>query len=125
MVYIAVKDESNDEEDKMALISHVSKNYTWIIDIGCSHHITRDRTKFEHYDGGSVKFRNNEPWCIKGKGCISVTNELVCDNAYWFEGLKHNFLSVAQLIKIGFKVEFMHGKARLLDDKGNLIGSGK
>ena len=34
-------------------------------------------------------------------------------------------MSVAQLIKIGFKVEFMHGKAILLDDKGNLIGSGK
>jgi hypothetical protein len=34
-------------------------------------------------------------------------------------------LSVAQLINIGFKVEFMHGLTRLLDDKGKLIGSGK
>ena len=33
-------------------------------------------------------------------------------------------MSVAQLINIGFKVEFMHGKERLLDDKGKLIGSG-
>ena len=78
MVYIVVKDESDDEEDKMELISHVSKNDTWIIDSDCSHHMTHDKTKFEHmehYDGGSVRFGNNEPCCIKGKGCISLTNE--------------------------------------------------
>ena len=45
IVYIAVKDESNnDEEDKMALISHVSKNDTWIIDSGCSHHMIGNKT---------------------------------------------------------------------------------
>ena len=45
MVYIAIKDESNDERDEMALISHVSKNDTWIIDSECSHHMTRDNKK--------------------------------------------------------------------------------
>lgn len=62
------------------------------------HIMTRDKTKFKNmapYDGGSVRFGNNEPCCIKGKGCISLTNELVCDNAYWVERIKHNLLSVA------------------------------
>ena len=46
MVYIAIKDESDDEDnEKMTLISHVSKNDTWIIDSGCSHHMTCDRKK--------------------------------------------------------------------------------
>ena len=45
IVYIVVKDESDDEGDKMALISHVSKNDTWIIDSECSHHMTRDKKK--------------------------------------------------------------------------------
>lgn len=45
MVYIVVKDEFDDEEDKMTLISHVRKNVTWIIDNGYSHHMTRDKTK--------------------------------------------------------------------------------
>ena len=36
----------------------------------------------EHYDGGSVRFGNNEPCCIKEKGYISLTNELRCDNAF-------------------------------------------
>ena len=86
-----------------------------------------DKEKFENfedYDGGSVRFGNNEPCCIKGIGRIFLTNELVCDNAYWIEGLKQNLLSVAHLINIGFKVEFMHGKARLLE-KGKLIRSRK
>ena len=79
----------------------------------------------EYYDGGSVRFGNNEPCNIKGRGCISLTNELVCNNAYWVEELKHNLLSVAQLNNIGFKVEFMNEKAKLLDGKGNLVGFGK
>ncbi len=108
-------------------MSQVEKKSNWIIDSGCSHHMTGDKTKFEHfenYDGGSVRFGNNEPRFIKGRGRISLTKELVCDNAYWVEGLKHNLLSVAQLLNIGFKVEFMHGKARLLNNHGKLIGSG-
>ena len=50
MVYIVVKDESNEEEDKMTLISHVGKNDTWNIDSGCLHHMTSDKTKFEHVE---------------------------------------------------------------------------
>ena len=41
--------------------------------------MTRDKTKFEHmehYDGGSVRFGDNEPCCIKGKGFVLLTNEL-------------------------------------------------
>ena len=62
IVYIALKDESDDEEDKVALVSHVSRNDTWIIDSGCSHHMNGDKIKFEYferYDGGSVRFGNN------------------------------------------------------------------
>ena len=54
--------------DQITLISHVSKNDTWIIDSGCSHHMTSDKAKIEKiedYDGGSVRFGNNEPCCIK------------------------------------------------------------
>ena len=43
MVYSVVKNESDDEEDKMAFISHVRKNDTRIIDSGYSHHMTGDK----------------------------------------------------------------------------------
>jgi hypothetical protein len=97
----------------MALIYHVCKNDTWIIDSGFSHHMTSDKSKLEHlehYDGGSVRFGNDELCYVNGKGCIALTNEFICENAYWVEGLKNNLLSVAQLDNIRFKVEFMRGK---------------
>ena len=127
MVYITIRDESNDENDKITLISHTSKNDTWIIDSVFSHHMTGDKSKFEnlvHYDGGSVRVGNDEPCYVKGKGFSALTNHFKCYNVYWVEGLKHNLLSVAQLNNIGFKVEFMNGKANLLDGKGNLVGTG-
>ena len=91
----------------MALISHISKNDICIIDSGCSHNMSGDKYNFEnlvYYDGGSVRFVNDEPCYMKGKGCIALTNDLRCDNVYWVEGLKHDLLSVAQLNNIGFKV---------------------
>ena len=57
-----------------------------------------DKTKFEHlehYDGGSVKFGNNDHCYVKGKGCIALTKGIKCDNACWVEGLRHNVISVA------------------------------
>ena len=104
----------------MTLISHISKNDTWIMDSGFSHHMTGEKSKFEnlvHYDASSVIFGNEKPCYMKGKGFIALTNHLRCDNVYWVEGLKHNLLSVAQLNNIGFKVEFINGKAKLLDGK--------
>ena len=75
----------------------------------------------EHYDGGSVRFGNDEPCYVERKGCITLINDLRCNNAYWVDGLKHNLLSVAQLNNIGFKVEFMNRKAKLVDGKGILV----
>ena len=46
MFYIVVKDESNDENDKMTLISHISKNDTYIIGSGCSHNMIGEKSKF-------------------------------------------------------------------------------
>ena len=129
MIYIAIKHESdNEDNEKSALYFHISKNDTWIIDSGCSHHMTGDKTKFEHlehYDGGSVSFGNDEPFYVKGKGCIALTEGITYDNDYWVEGLRNNLLNVTHLNKIGFKVEFMNGKAKLLDGKGNLVGTGR
>ena len=58
------------------------------------------KTKFEHlehYDGGSVKFENNEPCYVKGKDYITLTNRIKCDNDYWAKGIRCNLLSVAHM----------------------------
>ena len=69
VVYVAIKDDSDDDDDT-TLISYVNKNEKLIIDCGCSHHMTSDRSnfkKFEIYDRNFVIF-GNDPTCpIKGK----------------------------------------------------------
>ena len=103
MVYISIKDDLDDDIEKETLISNI--NDTWIIDSGCSHHMIGVESKFENmeqYDGGSVRYGNNDPCIIKGKERIVLPNGIKCENVYWVEGLRHNLLSVAQLNNIGF-----------------------
>ena len=60
-----------DEDEKFSLISFVSKGYRWIINSGCSHYTIGDRSKFEtmeQYKGTYVKFSNDAPCLVKGKG---------------------------------------------------------
>ena len=65
---------------------------------GCSHHMTRDKSKFitlNFYDGNSVRFGNDAPCLIKGKGCIKLIVKILCDNTYYVEGINYNILSVS------------------------------
>ena len=61
------------EDEKNTLISYVSKVYRWIIDSVFSHHMIGDKSKFEtlkNYKGSCVKFSNDAPRLVKGKGLI-------------------------------------------------------
>ena len=72
-----MKDDSDD--DTTTLISYVKKNDKWIIDSGCLHHMTGDRSKFstfETYDGNNVKFGIDAPCPIKGKGSTNRRDHL-------------------------------------------------
>ena len=76
--YVAIKDESN-KDKATTLVTYMNKNDKWIIDSGCSHHMTGDKSKFTsftQYDGNSVRFGNNAPCLIKGKGSIRHTEKI-------------------------------------------------
>ena len=90
-----MKDEF-DEDEATTLVTCVNKNDRWIIDSGCSHHMTGDKSKFitlNCYDGNSVRFGNDAPCLIKGKGSIKLIDKISCENDYYVEGLNYNLLS--------------------------------
>ena len=101
-----MKDEF-DEDEAITLVTYVNKTDRWIIDSGCSYYRKGDKSKFitlNHYDGNSVRFGNDAPCMINGKGSIKLTERISCDNAYYVEGLNYNLLSVSQLTNVGCKV---------------------
>ena len=99
-----MKDHSR-EDEKITCISYVIKGDRWMVDSGCSHHMTGDKSKFqilEFTKGSCVNFCNDAQCIAKGKGSIRLTDKIKCDNAYWVEGLRYNLLSVAQLNSLGY-----------------------
>ena len=94
-----MKDDSNEDEE-IAQVSCMKNNVRQIIDSGCSHHMTRDKDKFitlNYYDRNSVRFGNDAPCLIKGKGYIKLIEKILCDNDDYVEGLNYNLLNVSQL----------------------------
>ena len=84
----------------------------WILDSGCTSHMTGDKTKLNNmnnFNDGSVKFGNNDDAKIVGKGHVSLNGgKILCDNVLYVDGLKHNLLSVSQLCKDGHNVIFSY-----------------
>lgn len=107
---MSIKDGSDEQRyEEKALISHINTNDSWIIDSGCSHHMTGDKHNFvmlEDYDGGYVRFGNDAPCLVRGKGSITLIDKARCNDVYWVEGFKYNLLSVAQLNNTGYQIEF-------------------
>ena len=60
----------------------------------------------------------------KRKGYIKLIENILCDNAYYVEGLNYNLLSLSQLNNLGCKVEFENKLAKIYDIDGKKIGKG-
>ena len=88
--------------------------------------MTRDKSKFitlNCYDRNGVRFGNDAPCFIKGKGSIKL-QKIFFHNSYCVEGLDYNLLSVSQLNNSGGKVEFENKIAKIYDASGKIIGKG-
>ena len=57
MVHVIVKEDPNEEryENEKALIPHVNKNDTWIMDSGCTHIMIGDIDEFDKFKEYSTK----------------------------------------------------------------------
>ena len=67
-----------------AALKAQTKKTTWILDSGCTSHMIGDKTKLSNlnnFNGGTVKFGNNDDAQIVGKGCVSLNGgKILCNS---------------------------------------------
>nr|GEU81385.1 hypothetical protein [Tanacetum cinerariifolium] len=102
----------------------------WIIDSGCSKHMTGNRallTNFVEKFLGTVRFSNNHFAVIAGYGDV-VIGSMTIKKVYYVKGLGHNLFSVGQFCDKGLEVVFQkstcfvqneYGVDLLIDDRSS------
>ncbi|KAA0035381.1 putative mitochondrial protein [Cucumis melo var. makuwa] len=99
---------SNVVENEVLALHAEEVNYEndWIVDSGCSNHMTRDKRKLQNtieYKGSRVVVSANNsklPIAHVGKTMIvprSNSNQVELDNVFYVPGMKKNLVSISQL----------------------------
>nr|GMC49461.1 Retrovirus-related Pol polyprotein from transposon RE1 [Ipomoea batatas] len=108
---------SEQEEEQMFVAScftsrSSSSSYCWLLDSGCTNHMTGDEELFRELDRSqvsSVRIGNGDCIPVKGKGTVALESctgtKLIYDVLY-VPDIDKNLLSVGQLVDKGFKVIF-------------------
>ncbi|GKA45457.1 retrovirus-related pol polyprotein from transposon TNT 1-94 [Tanacetum coccineum] len=98
----------------------IPKICLWIIDSGCSKHITGNRallTNFVEKFFGTVRFGNNDFLVIAGYGDV-VIGSMTVKKVYYVEGLGHNLFSVGQFCDKGLEVAFRKSTCFVRNEDG-------
>ncbi|GJS05699.1 integrase, catalytic region, zinc finger, CCHC-type containing protein [Tanacetum coccineum] len=80
----------------------------WIVDIGCSKHMTGDRSLLRNFIEkftGTIHFGNDNFAAITGYGDSIQGNITIC-HVYYVEGLGHNFFNIGQFCDGDLEVAF-------------------
>ena len=80
--------------------------------------------KFKNHYGGIVRVRNNIAYYIIGIGSITLDGKTNIDDVYFVDGLKHNLLSVGQLVDKRYLLQFIENTCIIKDRDGKLIWIG-
>jgi hypothetical protein len=97
----------------------------WLIDSGCSRHITGDNGWFSSLVPVVTKryitFGDNGRGRVLSEGQIKVSDKITLRCVALVQSLGYNLLSVSQLLDEGFEVLFRPGGSWILDSQGDLI----
>jgi hypothetical protein len=97
----------------------------WLIDSGCSRHVTRVRQWFSSLT--PVMTKEYITYGVNGKGrvlsvgTVKVSESMTLRRVSLVKYLGYNLLSISQLIDEGFEVRFNMGCSRVLDSRGDLV----
>ena len=91
----------------------------WLIDSGCSRHMTGDTKWFASLSKASgdekITFGNDAQGCIMAKGTVRVNENCLLKDVALVSKLSYNLISVSQLLDEGFEVRFKKCASRVLD----------
>ena len=114
------------ESYEVFLVSDFKSEDEWILDSGCSFHMTPNRSWFSTFkkiDGGKVLLGNNKECSVTGIGDIKLKLEdgsvKTLSNVRLVPELKRNLISVGMLDAIGVKIKVEHGTMKVAN--GSLI----
>ncbi|WVZ90003.1 LOW QUALITY PROTEIN: hypothetical protein U9M48_036341 [Paspalum notatum var. saurae] len=99
----------------------------WIMDSGCSRHMTGHRKWFSSLNPVSTKeyitFGDNGQGKVMGVGSVSLSAKLSLREVAFVRNLGFNLVSVSQLLDEGFEVRFKKGACCILDAEETLVCS--
>ncbi|KAI3521063.1 hypothetical protein L1887_10522 [Cichorium endivia] len=123
--------EEDDEGDTMFMMlstEEIPTNDIWYIDSGCSNHMTGNKNLFANLDTSQrkeVQTGDDKKLNVCGNGEVVVktkNGEKKIPNVYLVSVLKHNLLSVGQLLLKGYDIHFENGTCEIKDANGSLMG---
>jgi hypothetical protein len=90
---------------------YASGGSSWIIDSGCTNHMTGEKRMFSSYvknkdPQDSIIFGDGNQGKVKGLGKIAISSEHSISNVFLVESLGYNLLSVSQLCNMGYNCLF-------------------
>jgi hypothetical protein len=90
---------------------YASGGSSWIIDSGCTNHMTGEKKMFTSYvkntdSQDTIIFGDGNQGKVKVLGKIAITNEYSISNVFLVESLGYNLLSVSQLCHMGYNCLF-------------------
>ena len=92
-----------------ALYSMTNSNMSkWIIDSGCTNHMCFEKHKFEtlrKHKANSVIIGDNSKLKVEGIGLVLISEKVV-DDVLFVPSLRRNLISVLQISREGFSIEF-------------------
>ena len=101
---------------------------TWYLDSACSNHMTGSKEFFVSLGEGytsKVKLGDGKFHDIKGKGVVAVEskggNSKLIYDVHYVLGLATNLLSLGQLSRKGYKINFDDDEGKIIDKKNNSI----
>ena len=114
------------ESAEILMVSKVNSEKEWILDSGCTFHMTPNKAWFEELkqgDGGVVLLGNNRPCKVQGVGFVRVKLhndvEKVLTNVRYIPELKRNLIFLGMLDELGYLIKVEAGTIKVL--KGSLL----